>query len=124
MDVKDLMREAFVIDKDAGLKEAARIMASKNIGCLLMVSGKKIKGIITERDLLKNFNKDIKVSQIMTKSVVSISPNAEISEAIRLMNSKRIKRLPVVDKDELVGIITATDLLANADEFDEDFFFE
>jgi len=102
MDVKDLMREAFVIDKDAGLKEAARIMASKNIGCLLMVSGKKIKGIITERDLLKNFNKDIKVSQIMTKSVVSISPNAEISEAIRLMNSKRIKRLPVVDKDELV----------------------
>lgn len=123
MKVKELMREAFVVDKNISLSEAAKIMGSKNVGSLMYVSGKSIKGILTERDLLKNFSKNTKISEIMSKDLITIGPDEELQAALELMNQHKIKRLPVVEDGKLVGIITATDLLSNADELDGDFFF-
>lgn len=121
--VKDVMRRPFVVDKDIILQEAAKIMSSKNIGCLVFVSGKKIKGIISERDLMKHFDSGENISDIMTKKVISIGQDEDLEKALELMNRNKIKKLPVVKGDELVGIITATDLLSNADELEGDFFF-
>ncbi|MBI3334260.1 CBS domain-containing protein [Candidatus Pacearchaeota archaeon] len=123
MDVRDIMKEPFVIEDDMSLADAAELMSEKNIGCLLFLSNASIKGIITERDLLKNFRKNKKVSQVMNKKVVTIGSEKELSEAYELMKQSNIKRLPVIENEKLVGIITATDLLASADELDEYFFF-
>lgn len=121
--VKDLMKTPYVVEKDILLREAAKIMSSKNIGCLMLVSAKKIKGIITERDLMKNFSSNAKISSAMSKNVVSISSEEDLQKALELMNKNKIKKLPVVEDGDLVGIITATDLLSNADELEGDFLF-
>ena len=122
--VKEIMRRPFVIDKDMSLANAARIMSSKNIGCLIFVSGNKVKGIITERDLLKGFGRGGRVSRTMTKSVTTISPNDNVDNAMEIMRRKKIKRLPVVDNSKLLGIITLTDIAANYEALEGDFFFE
>ena len=123
MKVKELMKQAYVLDKNLNLSEAAKIMAGKNIGCLVFVSGKKPKGIITERDLLRNFGKNAKVTEVMSKNLITIGPDEELQEALDLMNKNKIKKLPVIEDGEIIGIISATDLLANVDDLEGDFFF-
>ncbi len=124
MMVKDLMKRPFVVDKDVSLAEAAGIMSSKNIGSLLFVSGNKIKGIVTERDLIKNFSKHEKISQIMSTKVATTAPDEPIDRAVELMREKGIKRLPVMQDGKLVGIVTLTDIMANFEALEEEFFFE
>ncbi len=125
MKVKELMNEVVAIEKDMTLKEAAKLMSNKNIGSVVVVSGKKILGIITERDIVtnaSNLGKGVKAA--MTKSVFTIRPDEEIDNAAILMKKHKIHKVPVVEDDELVGIVTATDLIAHSDDLDEDFFFE
>ncbi|MBX4212167.1 CBS domain-containing protein [Candidatus Pacearchaeota archaeon] len=123
MIVQEIMRKAFVVDKSTSLSEAAKVMSSKAIGSLIVMAKGKIEGIITERDLLKNFNKEGEISSIMSKEVITTSPKSSLESALELMRKNKIKRLPVVSKNELVGIITLTDLLAYAEEISDDFFF-
>jgi CBS domain-containing protein len=121
--IRELMKRPFVIEKDVSLAEAARVMSEKNIGSLLFTSGTKIKGILTERDLLRNFGKNEKVSEAMTTKVITITSDEPLDRAMEIMRENKIKRLPVVDAGKLVGIITLTDLAANFEEVEEDFFF-
>lgn len=124
MKVKDIMNRPLVVEKDIGLDGAAKIMSEKKIGCLLLVNGSKIRGIVTERDLLKNFSKHDKISKIMSTSVITVGEEETVQEAYELMKQNSIKRLPVVDNEgNLKGIITLTDIAAHMDEFDESFFF-
>jgi CBS domain-containing protein len=122
--IRELMKRPFVIEKDVSLAEAAKVMSEKNIGSLLFMSGAKIKGILTERDLLRNFGKSEKVSQAMTTKVITITSDEPLDRAMEEMREHEIKRLPVVDAGKLVGIITLTDLAANFEAVEEDFFFE
>jgi CBS domain-containing protein len=124
MMVKELMKRPFVVDKDVAMAEAARIMSSKNIGSLIFVSGNKIKGIVTERDLIKNFSKHEKISQIMSTKVTTTEPDETIDRAVEIMRDKGIKRLPVLEEGKLVGIVTLTDIMANFEALEEEFFFE
>jgi CBS domain-containing protein len=121
--VKELMRQPYVIEKDISLKEAARIMSSKNIGSLIFASKDKIKGIITERDMLKNFKKNVKVGSVMSKSVITAEPEDNVEDALEEMRQNKVKRLPVVEDDKLVGIVSLTDIAAHIDELEEAFFF-
>ena len=124
MQVKELMKRPYVVDKDITLADAAKVMSSKEIGSLLLVSKGKAKGIITESDLLKNFGKNKKVSEIMSKNLISISENGSIESALKLMKDNKIKRLPIIDSQKkLVGIISMTDIAANTDNLDGEFFF-
>jgi len=124
MHIKEIMKSPHIITKDTDLRSAAKIMSEKNIGCLLFCSGKKIKGIITERDLLRNFSKGGKISEHMTSNVITAGPNEDLSKALLIMKDNNIKRLPVVgEKKELIGIITLTDLAASNQEAEGDFFF-
>ena len=122
--IRELMKRPFIIEKNISLSEAARMMSEKNIGSLLFMSGGKIKGILTERDLLRNFGKGEKVSEVMTKKVLTITSDEPLDRAMEEMREHKIKRLPVVDAGKLVGIITLTDLAANFEAVEEDFFFE
>ena len=117
------MKRPFVVEKNIGLAEAANIMSKKEIGSLLFVSGDKLKGIITEKDLIKNFSKHENISQAMTSKVITVEAEESLDRAAEIMRENKVKRLPVVENGKLVGIITLTDILANFEALEEDFFF-
>ncbi len=103
------------IDSEQSVLAAAQKMAERRISCLVVMKDGHMHGIITETDLLRkvagSFKKyDRKITEILTSSVQSINVHASILEASRLMSSHKIKRLPVLDGDQLVGIVTQTDL--------------
>jgi len=125
MKIKDVMNKVIVIEHDVSVKEAAQIMSNKNIGSLVVLKNNKIVGIITEKDIMKNISfLGKKISVIMAKNVVTVDRNESIDNAALIMTERKIRRLPVVDGDKLVGIITSTDIIANSDILNEDFFFD
>jgi len=115
--VNDVMTmEVITIDENATVKEAAEIMDKNEIGCVIAVRKGKAIGIVTERDLLKrviveakNANKT-KVAAVMSSPLEVVAPSTELEEAIRLMFEKKIKKLPVADKGNIVGLVSLTDI--------------
>jgi CBS domain-containing protein len=126
MQVKEIMNKAFAIDHDVSLKEAAKLMGSKDIGSLVVVKGEKITGIVTERDVVRNIMQlEKKISSVMNKQTITIDEEEDIDNAAILMSKNKIKRLPVTDNEQnLKGIITSTDLIAHSDELNEDFLLD
>ncbi len=103
---------------DKTVFEAAELMDSKGIGCLIIVQGEAPVGIVTERDFVrriiaKKLPYDVKVSEVMTKSLVAVDPDVSLKDAARLMSSNKIRRLPVVKQKKLVGIVVASDFIRN-----------
>ena len=118
------MKRPHVIERDVSLVEAAKIMSSKGIGSLIFVSRDKAKGIITESDLVKNFGRHKRISAVMSRNIISVGANETIDEAMKIMSENKIKRLPVIDeKKRLVGIVSLTDVAANVDKLEGEFFF-
>lgn len=125
MKVSEIMHSPVSIEDNLSLKEAAKTMSEKKIGSLIIIRDKRIVGILTENDIITNIQHlETQVSKVMSKNVVTIDSQENISNAAIIMGKNKIKRLPVLKKDALVGIITATDLLANSEEIDEPFFFD
>jgi len=101
------------------VKNAAQIMNENRIGSLVVVSGTgEVVGIITERDILTDIvaesknAEDVKIEEIMTKNIITISPEKSLEDAADVMTENKIKKLPVVENGKLIGIITATDLIS------------
>ena len=113
--VKDLMTKNVVtIDANKTVVEAAALMSEKDIGDLIVMDDNTPVGIVTERDFVRRVlaegkSADSKVSEVMTSPLKVIDPEAPIKEAARRMVNKRIRRLPVIKDNKLVGIITAAD---------------
>ncbi|MBS3091037.1 CBS domain-containing protein [Candidatus Pacearchaeota archaeon] len=124
MKVKEIMKQPFVTEKDLSLQEVAKIMSTKDIGSLIFTKNDEIKGIVTDSDLIKHFGSKAKMSQIMAKNVITIAPDENLDGALKLMKKKEIKRLPIIQDGKLVGIITMTDIMANAEELEEDFLLD
>jgi CBS domain-containing protein len=102
---------------DRTLAEAAMLMEERNIGSLAVLEKDRLVGIITERDFLKLAAKGYdsrttKVSEGMTKPVVKCDPMTTITEAFVLMKKYRVRHLPVVEKERLVGMISLSDLVS------------
>ena len=119
MVVKDVMSSPVVtLNEDAASNKAANLMDDNQLGCVIVTNkaGKPV-GIITERDLVirilaKNLVPDaVKVKEIMTSPLVTIDPEATISEAARRMSRLNIRRLGVVYKGNLVGLVSSKDIL-------------
>jgi CBS domain-containing protein len=124
MKVEDIMNEVSTIEKDLKLLEVAKIFSAEDISSVVLVQRKRVKGIITERDIIKNIEHlSKKISLVMTKDVATIGSKKDLDDAAEIMRENKVKRLLVVDDDELVGIITATDLIANADMINGSFSF-
>ncbi len=117
--VKDIMTKDVVsIDVSYSVFDAAEIMSSNQLGCLVVLDGEVPVGIVTERDIVrrvcaKKLPGETKVSEIMSKSLITIDPDASLKEAARVMSSNKIRRLPVVKHDKLVGILVASDFVRN-----------
>jgi len=111
--VKDLIG----VEVRVSVKKVVELMDKHEIGCLMVMKGKKLAGIVTERDMVKRVlakSKDpeeIKVSEVMSKPVIVGKPQMSIVEAVKLMFNWNIKKLPVVDGNHLVGLVTLTDLV-------------
>lgn len=119
MEVREAMNtNVKTIKPSSDIKKAAGRMARNRIGSLIVVEEGKLVGIITENDILRKVvakNRDsakTKVKDIMTKNVILIRPDADLEEACRLMKKHKIKKLPVLEGNHLIGIITATDIVS------------
>ncbi len=116
--VEDIMTEKVATVKEKGtVREAAELMDKLNTGCLIVVKGRKPVGIVTERDMLKRVVLEVvdpvytKVHEIMSKPLVSGKPEMTIGDASNLMREKQIKRLPILKKGRVVGLVTAADFI-------------
>jgi len=119
--VRDVMtpNPETVSDRDS-IRDVARIMKDQDTGVVPVVDGRKIIGLITDRDIVVRGvaeGKDIenmRVNEIMTKSVRSVREDATVNDALELMSSAEVRRIAVVNQnDELVGIVSLGDISTN-----------
>ena len=115
--VEDVMtKEVITIDENATIKEAAEIMDKNEISCLIALRNGRAIGIITERDLLKRVivesknPEKTKVKTVMSSPLEVIALGTSLETALRLMFLKKIKKLPVVNKDSIFGLVSLTDI--------------
>src|SRR3954468_18069113 len=97
--------------------EALKVMAEKDIGALLVVEGGRLVGILSERDYARKVilqgksSQDTPVREIMTERVVYVQPRNTVDECMALMTDKRIRHLPVLENDKLIGVLSIGDLV-------------
>lgn len=117
MIVRDVMiRKVFTTEPDTSIRKASEVMMNEHIGSLVVVENQKISGIITETNILhavaeKKDPDSTAVSDVMSKDVITVEPGKRIEDAVELMLKYRIKKLPVVDNDKLIGVVTASDIV-------------
>lgn len=117
MKIKELMIKNIVtVPSNLQVHKAVKLMNRNKIGCLVVVDGSQTTGILTKRDILEKVvekRKDpqkAKISEIMTENVIVGIPDMELADAANLMFEKKVKKLPVVDDGQLVGLVTLTDI--------------
>jgi len=125
LQVKDVMVKSIItIEAEDTVKKAAELMEKHNIGCLIVVSYGNPIGIITERDMLKKVllqRRDpwkTKVGNIMSAPLMTVNPQVDIRDAVRLMNERRIKKLPVIENGNLIGLVSLTDVMRSLAYFE------
>ena len=105
------------ISPDARVFDALKLMADKDIGALLVVENDKLVGILSERDYARKVilhgksSHDTPVKEIMTERVVCVQPKNTVEECMALMTDKRIRHLPVIENDKLIGVLSIGDLV-------------
>ena len=112
-----MVSDVITIEAEATVRQAVYLMNKHEIGCLVVMRKGKPVGIVTETDMvkrviLKSVNPEkTKVKEIMSKPLVVGNPQMDIDEASKLMQRQKIKKLPVVERGRLVGLVTTTDLV-------------
>ncbi|UCE15257.1 MAG: CBS domain-containing protein [Candidatus Bathyarchaeota archaeon] len=114
---KIMVKNVITMEKDVSANDAVEIMNKNRIGCLVVVDQDRVVGILTERDVLERIvgkcrdPKETRVSDIMTKQVIVGKPDMQLAEASKLLLEKKVKKLPIVDGNRLVGLVTLTDIV-------------
>jgi CBS domain-containing protein len=119
--VKDILQQKatviFTTAPDATVQDALELMVSKSISSLPVISQGELVGIISERDYVRKAVPkrivpwEIKVRDIMTADVISVTSENTVRECMELMSGKRIRHLPVVDGKALIGMVSITDII-------------
>jgi len=119
--VRDLIgrqERVVFVDADVTVREAAKAMGQVNVGCTAILEDGKLVGLFTERDVLKrallqDMNVDeVKVSEVMTREVISCGPDTDVRMARLLLKDHHIRHLPVVEDDgRLLGVLSIRDLV-------------
>lgn len=110
---KIMNRNIIVMECNSKLVEISEKMKKDDIGMIILCDNKKIKGIITDRDIVTKIiaNNDTEIKDYYSNNIVSIDINENIDKAIELMKNHKIKRLLVKNKNKLVGVLSLSDLL-------------
>jgi CBS domain-containing protein len=115
--VRDVMTEnPKTVEASATLEDAAKMMASEDIGNVLVVENGEVKGIVTDRDIVVRAiakgqtPSDTSVREVASTDVETLGPDDSVEDAIRKMEQRDIRRLPVVDDGKPVGIVSLGDL--------------
>jgi CBS domain-containing protein len=114
--IADIMTtECITVTPKDSLSDSAVIMREHDTGFLPVVEGKKLVGVLTDRNIVirglaKKLEGSASVKEVMSDDLTTVSPNQSIEEAVSLMASRQIRRLPVVENGELKGIVTLGDL--------------
>lgn len=114
---KIMVSKVITTKKEATVEDAVKLMNKHEIGCLVVLENRNPAGIITERDLLKRVLskskelRNLKVKEIMSEPLLSVAPNVQIEEAVKLMFENNIKKLPIIEKGKLLGLVTLSDVL-------------
>lgn len=109
--------DVFSITPDAPVIDAIRMMAERRVGALLVMEGPRLAGIISERDYARKIvlqgrsSKDTPVRDIMTAQVVTVNPSDSTEHCMELVTNSRIRHLPVLDGERVIGVLSIGDLV-------------
>jgi len=109
--------EVYAIAPDASVFEALKLMAEKDVGALVVTAGGRLAGIISERDYARKVilqgksSHDLAVREIMTAKVVTVHPGQTVEDCMGLMTTRRVRHLPVVEGERLLGVLSIGDLV-------------
>lgn len=119
--VEDLLHakgaEVFSVKPDQSVFEALEVMAAREIGAVVVSSAGRIEGILSERDYARQVilkgkaSRDTRISEIMSTDLVTVEPGRSIEECMALMTDRRIRHLPVVSGEEMIGLISIGDVV-------------
>lgn len=115
--LRDKGHRVWSVGPDESVLQAIRLMADKGIGALVVIAGERLVGIVSERDYARKVvlqgksSKDTPVRDIMTSSVVSVGPDHTVDDCMKIVTTKRIRHLPVVLGEQVVGVISIGDLV-------------
>ena len=103
------------------LAETARVMRDGGVGAVLVVNGDTLSGVVTDRDLVvrglaEGMGPDSPVGPLCSAKLVGVEADADVADAERLMGENAVRRLPVVDAGQIVGIVSMGDLVTSADD--------
>lgn len=105
------------ISPDATVYDAIQTMADRNVGALMVMSGSRLAGVISERDYTRKIalkgkqSKQTPVSEIMFSPVISVAEDASVEECMQLMSQNRIRHLPVLENERVIGVVSIGDLI-------------
>jgi len=115
--LKDKKEKIWSVSPRETAYNALQIMSDQNLGALLVIDKRGVVGIFSERDYARKVilkgksSKTAPVSELMTKKVLYIDPGTSVEDCIALMTEKNVRHLPVIEKNQLVGIVTVGDVL-------------
>ena len=110
-------KELIAVSPDAVIRDAITKMAEKSAGTALVMDGNKLVGIFSERDFIRKIylkdqcGKGVMVKEIMSTSLTTVIPDTPLEDCMNLMTDKRIRHLPVLDGDQVVGIVSIGDIV-------------
>lgn len=116
MQIKDVMTKnvAYVAPQDP-IEKAAKLMDEYDVGSVPVCDGEKVVGIVTDRDIVlrcvsqkKDFARPVR--EVMTANPVTAAPNMDVKDAAKLMSEKKVRRLPIVENNSLVGMVSLGDI--------------
>lgn len=110
-------REVWTISRESIVFDALKVMADKNVGALVVLDGEEVAGILSERDYARKVilhgksSRELKAGEIMSATVYFVSPEQNIEDCMALFTNKRVRHLPVLQSNELIGIISIGDVV-------------
>jgi CBS domain-containing protein len=111
-----MTRSPVTVSGQASLTDAARMMRDRDIGDLFVMDDDKLRGMLTDRDIVVRAAADARdltrtmVDEVSSKDIVDISPNDDADQAVMLMRARAVRRVPVVDSGKLVGVVALSDM--------------